>query len=208
MLAEQIPVDRSTLALPTHLTASQVVSLSRSRDDFARQLRRPVPQEPTFAAKRGSELHTWIESQYGYTALLDADDLGEDEDHVDDLARLKQTFLASEWAERVPTDIEVYVELPVGSVTLRSRIDAVFPPGKGLDRVTVVDWKSGRPPQDEHEQAAREVQLAVYRLAWSEWQGIPLEDVDAAFFYVATGQTVRPQRLLNRQQILELLQGD
>lgn len=208
MLAEQVPADRSTLALPAHLSTSAVVAMGRDRDEFAQQLRRPIPQEPTFAAQRGSELHAWIESQYGHTALLAAEDLGTDEHAVDDLAHLKQTFLESEWAPRVPSHIEVNVELPVAGLTIRSRIDAVFPAGRGLDRVTVVDWKSGRPPRDPHERAARELQLAVYRLAWAEWQGIALEDVDAVFYYVAAGETVRPERLLNRAQIEELVRRD
>ncbi len=208
LLREQVPVDRSELKLPAHLSASAVVAMGRDRDAFAHQLRRPIPQEPTFAAQRGSELHTWIEAQYGHTALLADEDLGPDEDGVDALASLKETFAASEWQPRVPTHIEVDVELPVAGLTIRSRIDAVFPAGRGLDRVTVVDWKSGKPPHDPHERAARELQLAVYRLAWSEWQGIPLEDVDAAFYYVAADQTVRPQQLLGRTEIEALLRAD
>ena len=77
--------------------------------------------------------------------------------------------------------------------------------GEGLDRVTVVDWKSGTAPRDPEERAAREVQLAVYRLAWAEWTGVPLEQVDAAFHYVGDGATVRPARLLIRPEIEELL---
>ena len=38
----------------------------------------------------------------------------------------------------------------------------------------------------------REVQLAVYRLAYSRWSGLPPEDIDAAFYYAATGTTVHP----------------
>jgi hypothetical protein len=34
-----------------------------------------------------------------------------------------------------------------------------------------------------------------------------LEDVDAAFYYVATDSTVRPSTLLDREQILALLAG-
>lgn len=208
MLEELKPVAAHDLALPSHLSTSAVVAMGRDRDEFAQQLRRPIPQEPTFAAQRGSELHAWIEAQYGHTALLTDEDLGGDPDRVDDLAGLKQTFLESEWAPRVPSHIEVNVELPVAGLTIRSRIDAVFPAGGGLDRVTVVDWKSGRPPQDARERAAREVQLAVYRLAWSEWQEIALDDVDAVFYYVASGETVRPTQLLNREQIEALVIAD
>ncbi len=195
------------MPMPAHLSTSALVAMRRSRDDFARQLRRPIPQEPTFAAQRGSALHAWIESRYGQTALFDEDDLGPDEQGAVDLEELKRIFEASEWASRVPTDVEVDVELPVGGVSVRSRIDAVFPAGGGLDRTTVVDWKSGRPPRDEHERAAREVQLAMYRLAWSERTGLPLEEIDAAFYYVAADVTARPARLLDREEIEDLIRG-
>lgn len=73
--------------------------------------------------------------------------------------------------------------------------------------MTVVDWKSGRPPSDAEEKAAREVQLAVYRLAWADWKGLDVQDVDAAFYYVATDQTVRPQKLLTRAELEGLIGG-
>ncbi|WP_234986595.1 ATP-dependent DNA helicase [Demequina sp. NBRC 110055] len=206
--------DVGAVALPGHLTTSQLVWLQRDREGFAEQLRRPLPQEPTLASARGTALHGWIEAHYGHPSLLTAEDLasedalGADVLAADDVARLRETFARSEWAERLPSDIEVRVELPVAGVTIRSRIDAVFPAGAGLERVTVVDWKSGRPPRDDAERAAREVQLAVYRLAWSEWKGIPLEEVDAAFYYVGADQTVWPERLMTRQEIVGLLRGE
>ncbi|MFW2513086.1 UvrD-helicase domain-containing protein [Demequina sp. SO4-13] len=196
------------VSLPAHLSASALVSMRRDRDAFAVQLRRPVPQEPSLAAQRGSALHAWIETQYGRVPLLDPDDLDPDDGASEDLTALKETFAASEWAGRQPTDVEVDVEVPIAGVTIRSRIDAVFPAGAGLDRVTVVDWKSGRPPRDPAERAAREVQLAVYRLAWAEWKGLPLADVDAAFYYVAEGATVTPNTLLTRDEIVALIAGD
>ncbi|MDN4471647.1 ATP-dependent DNA helicase [Demequina zhanjiangensis] len=193
--------------LPAHLSTSALVSMRRDRDEFARQLRRPVPQEPTAAAHRGSALHAWIEARYGQTALWDDDDLGPGEDDSADLDELKRTFESSEWASRVPTHVEVDVELPVGGLSVRSRIDAVFPAGAGLDRITVVDWKSGRPPRDPQEKAAREVQLAMYRLAWSARTGLPLDQIDAAFYYVAADVTVRPASLMDRAEIEHLIRG-
>ncbi len=210
MLEERASRAQVTVEMPAHLSTSALVSLRRDKDAFEAQLRRPMPSEPTFAAHRGSALHAWIERQFGHTTLLDDDDLvqgilGPDETADTDLAALKATFEASEWARRTPIAIEVDVELPVGTTTIRSRIDAVFPAGNGLDKVTVVDWKSGKPPRDAQERAAREVQLAVYRLAWSLWKGVPLEEVDAAFYYVASDETVRPQSLLGREEIEALL---
>ena len=202
----------SEVALPGHLTTSQLVWLHRDREGFAEQLRRPLPQEPTLASARGTALHGWIEAHYGHPSLLSAEDLAPEDalaeaDAAGDVQSLRDTFAASPWARRRPSDIEVRVELPVAGVTIRSRIDAVFPAGDGLDRVTVVDWKSGAPPRDDAERAAREVQLAVYRLAWSEWKGIPLADVDAAFYYVGADQTVWPERLMERDEIVALLRG-
>ena len=71
--------------------------------------------------------------------------------------------------------------------------------------VVVVDWKTGAPPSDPVQVAARELQLAVYRLAWSRWKGTPLEHVGAAFCYVGAGRTVRPDRLLDEDEITALL---
>jgi len=209
MLAERAErrAAHATVALPAHLSTSALVALRRDRRAFLDQVRRPMPQEPTAAAHRGSELHAWIEAHYGRVPLLLADDLGPGEGDAEDLERLKRTWEASEWADRTPTDVEVDVELPIAGRVIRSRIDAVFPPGRGLARVTVVDWKSGRPPRDPEDKAAREVQLAVYRLAWAAWKGLDVEDVDAAFYYVATDQTVHPERLLSREELERLVTG-
>ncbi|WP_430868490.1 UvrD-helicase domain-containing protein [Demequina aurantiaca] len=197
----------ASVETPAHLSTSALVSLRRDRDAFAIQLRRPVPSPPTDAAQRGSAMHAWIEGQYGHVPLFEVDDADESP-HGESLDRLKATFLASPWSARVPTDVEVDVEIPLGGVTVRSRIDAVFPVGRGLTKVTVVDWKSGSPARDVAEQEAREVQLSVYRLAWSRWKGIPLEDVDAAFYYVGADVTVTPVHLLTAEEIEGLLRGN
>jgi len=207
MLAERAARSQNSgeVSLPAHLSTSALVAIRRDREEFARQLRRPVPVEPTAAAHTGSALHAWIEARFGHVPLW------EDEDGADDeatgLDALKVTFLASEWASRTPTHVEADVELPVGGVTVRSRIDAVFAPGAGLDRVTVVDWKSGRPPRDPEERQAREVQLAMYRLAWAAREGLDVDEVDAAFYYVGADATVRPERLLRRDEIEALISG-
>lgn len=199
----RVRAGRSAVHLPAHLSTSAVVRLAEDPDQFARQLRRPVPQAPSVHARRGTAFHAWVERWYGRAALLDVDALpGADDDSVEgaaELEALQRTFLDSEWAARVPTAVEVDVETPIGGVVVRSRIDAVFPEADG--GVVVVDWKTGRPPTDPAALEARELQLAVYRLAWARWRGVPPDSVRAAFYYVGSGETVRPQRLLDEAEL-------
>jgi DNA helicase-2/ATP-dependent DNA helicase PcrA len=130
----------------------------------------------------------------------------DDADADADLEVLQQRFLASPWAQLVPEAVEVAVETPVAGVIVRGRIDAVFryetPQGPRWD---VVDWKTGPPARGEAEQRARAVQLALYRLAWSRLQGVPVEHVRAAFFHAATGDTVRPVELLDEPALAALV---
>jgi DNA helicase-2/ATP-dependent DNA helicase PcrA len=201
------------IELPAHLSASALVRLSADPQGFANSLRRPIPVEPSAQARRGTEFHAWVESHFAAPALVDVDDLpGMDDDLVAadiDLGGLRSMFLGSPWADRGPIAIEVDIETPVAGYLLRSRIDAVFPDLSAgrADGVVVVDWKTGRPPAGDDAARSRELQLAVYRLAWSRWAGVPLDRVRAAFFYVATGQTVYPERLLDEAEIAAFLNG-
>ena len=68
----------------------------------------------------------------------------------------------------------------------------------------VVDWKTGAPPPPAAA-PLRAVQLAVYRLAWARLHDVPLDQVSAAFFYAATGTTVRPVDLLDEAALEALL---
>ncbi len=201
--------------LPAHLSASALVRLRADRDEFALGLRRPVPVEPSGHARLGTRFHAWVEGWFGAAALVDVDALpGADDDGIEtdeDEAELRQAFLATPWADRRPVAVEVDVETSVDGYVLRSRIDAVFPdedaPDPAPGAVVVVDWKTGAEPSDPEAVAAREVQLAVYRLAWSRWAGVPIERVRAAFCYVRTGRTVYPASLPGEDEIVALLRS-
>ncbi|GAB4084191.1 ATP-dependent DNA helicase [Myceligenerans cantabricum] len=212
LLTERAERDEGAVEFPAHVSASGLVRLAADRDDFTLQLRRPIPTEPTVHARRGTQLHGWVEQFYRSASLLDVDDLpGAEADDLPvdtDLAKLRETFLRSEWAARTPVAVEADVETPVAGVMLRSRMDAVFPDPDGEPgSVVVVDWKTGREPHDRTARAAREVQLAVYRLAWSRWTGLPLHQVSAAFYYLGSDTTVRPARLLTEQELEALIRG-
>jgi DNA helicase-2/ATP-dependent DNA helicase PcrA len=194
--------------LPVHLSASRVVQLAADPAALAEQIRRPMPTEPRPQTRRGTAFHAWLEERFRAETLVDLWDLpgASDEDAAPDeeLPRLKETFLASEWAGRTPEAVEVDVETPVAGVVLRGRIDAVFRrPDGGYD---VVDWKTGRPPTGDRLRAAA-MQLAVYRLAWARLQGLPIEKVGAAFFYASTGETVRPADDLDEAALVALVTG-
>ncbi len=218
LLAERGERDEPSVEMPAHVSASGLVRLARDRDEFARQLRRPVPNEPTVHARRGTLFHAWVEQFYSSASLMDVEDMpGADElDVATDLALadLRTRFEQTPWAALTPVAIEQDVETPIAGVMVRSRMDAVFvdpdapPPAPGEPpAVVVVDWKTGREPREPADRAQREVQLAAYRLAWARWSGLPVEKVSAAFVYVASGTTVRPAELLDEAGLEALVSG-
>jgi DNA helicase-2/ATP-dependent DNA helicase PcrA len=195
--------------LPTHLSASRLVRLAEDPLALAADLRRPMPRPPAPEARRGTAFHAWVEQRFGVTAMVDVLELpgAADEGPASDdrLPELQDNFLASEWAARTPVAIEVAIETPVAGTVLRGRIDAVFPTADG--GWDVVDWKTGSEPHGPAA-TARAVQLAAYRLAWARLQGVPVERVGAAFFYAASGRTVRPVDLLDETALSRLLTGE
>ena len=179
--------------VPGHLSASGVVAFADDPQAFARDLRRPMPSPPATAARRGTAFHGWVEQHFARPAFVDLLDLpgSADEDPAgdEDLPQMKTRFLASEWANRSPEAIEIAIETTIAGLAIRGRIDAVFPrPGGGF---TVVDWKTGAKPSGAKARV-RALQLGAYRLAFARLRGLTLDEVDAAFYYASTGETVFP----------------
>jgi DNA helicase-2/ATP-dependent DNA helicase PcrA len=191
--------------LPRHLSASAVVALAQDPTRFASGLRRPMPEPPALAARRGTAFHAWVEQHFARAAMVDILDLpgSADEDPADDaeLPAMKERFLASEWAQRTPAEIEIALETVIDGIAVRGRIDAVFARGDG--GFTIVDWKTGAKPSADLART-RALQLAAYRVAFARLRGLAAEDVDGAFYYAGTGETVRPQ-LPDEHELAELL---
>lgn len=192
--------------LPDHLSVSSMVWLARDPSALARQIRRPLPRPPAPHTRRGTAFHSWLEQRFGQNAtLLDelpgaADETaGEDED----LAELQRRFEESEWGGRVPLEVEVPFETVIGDRLIRGRMDAVFHDSE-TGTYDVVDWKTGRPPGNAAERRAAAVQLAAYRLAWTDLVGAAPEEVRAAFHYVRANETVRPVDLLDGEGLAAL----
>lgn len=189
LLAERNLTRKSRLPRPEHLSASAMVELARDADAFWRHRRRPVPRKPSSAARRGTEFHAWVEQYFGARTLLDWEALPGAEDLTSDAgaAELQEAFLASPWAAMAPIAVEVDIETLIAGVAIRCRIDAVFRDGQG---VHIVDWKTGSPPADPAARDAAQVQLGLYRLAWSRLHGVPLDTVRASLHYVAQNRTI------------------
>ncbi len=214
LLAERVRLASGStveVELPRHLSVSQLVELERDPGELARSIRRPLPRQPAPWARRGTAFHTWLEERWQAQTLLDLDQLpGAADETADDsdFEALREAFLASEWANRTPTEVEVPFEMAAaGDRVIRGRMDAVF--GNGVDGWVVVDWKTGRKPTGADAKAAA-VQLAAYRLAWARLCGIPDDEVHrvrAAFHYVRTNETVEPTGLLDAAGLRELIAG-
>ncbi|EST32546.1 ATP-dependent helicase [Streptomyces roseochromogenus] len=194
--------------LPVTLTATQLMRLAEDPDGLAQELARPMPRPPQPAARRGTRFHAWVEARFEELTLplLEPDELpGSDAGIADehDLEALKEAFERSEYARRTPHRVEAPFQLTLAGRVVRGRIDAVYKHGDG-DEATyeIVDWKTSRT------RTADPLQLAVYRLAWAEQQGVPPESVTAAFLYVRSGDVVRPPDLPDRAALERLLTGD
>ncbi|TNC23171.1 ATP-dependent helicase [Amycolatopsis alkalitolerans] len=196
------------VALPGHLSVSQLVELASDPGALARRLRRPLPVPPNTFARRGTAFHGWLERRFSGERLLEIDDLpgAADEGAAPDSAldELRAAFEASGWAVRTPHEVEVPFSTEIDGVLVRGRMDAVFADPDG--GWTVVDWKTGAVPEPSRV-APLAVQLAAYRLAWASLSGVPLEKVRAAFHYVREDHTLRPVDLLDADGLKELLRS-
>ncbi len=190
--------------MPTSLSATAMARLRDDPEQFASELARPMPRQPSPAARFGTRFHTWVEARFGQQSLLDPDDLpGRGDlgiDDEDELQELIATFESGPFAERVPAAVEPPFALVLAGQVVRGRIDAVYaePDGGWL----VVDWKTSRT------QSADPLQLSIYRLAWAELMGVPPASVRAAFHYVRSGETVEVADLADRQALERILLPD
>lgn len=196
---------RSTAAvdvpLPTALSTTSVLTLAKDPADLARQLARPMPRQPSPAARFGTRFHAWVEAHYGQQVLLDPTELPGrgDVDLASDaeLDEVIELFRAGPYGDRSPVAIEAPFSLVLAGQQIVGRIDAVFRSvdPEGRDQWEVVDWKTNRSA------TADPLQLAIYRLAWAEMHGIAPSRVRGAFYYVRLGKVQRFDDLPDRDDL-------
>ena len=201
--------DLVVASLPGVLSASATMELAADPDAFAERLLRPMPRRRNRHAELGTAFHAWVEARLGVQPLIADDDLpGAADESIgspEELAALKDAFERLEYAQRAPAGLEVPFAVAVGGRLIRGRIDAVFPAGPEAppgQLWEVVDWKTS-----SHDEADP-LQLAIYRLAWADLAGVPVEAVGAAFAFIRSGTILRPEDLPDAEAIEALLAGE
>ncbi|MGA8210547.1 MAG: PD-(D/E)XK nuclease family protein, partial [Nocardioidaceae bacterium] len=212
-LLDEARADRAEhveVPLPSSLSATALARLREDPERFATDLARPMPRRPSPAARFGTRFHAWVEARFGQQDLIDPDELpGRADAEIDDeadLAELETAFAAGPFGSRRPHATEAPFALVLAGQVVRGRIDAVYTDtgtgtGTGHDGFLVVDWKTNRA------HTADPLQLAVYRLAWAELAGVPLDRVRAGFYYVRSGRLVEPDDLPGRAELERLVTG-
>ncbi len=184
------------VTLPRYLSATSLVALRRDPERFSTELVRPMPRPPAARARDGVTFHRWLEGHFSAAVPLVNAALGEDSAEGERVSALVSAFLGGPYASRTPVAVEVPFALVLAGRVIRGRVDAVFRTPSGFE---VVDWKTGSG------QSADPVQLALYRVAWAEIAGVEANEVEAVFYDVLAGETIRPARLPGRAELAALL---
>ncbi|MBK5237768.1 MAG: ATP-dependent helicase [Actinomycetales bacterium] len=214
------------IALPTRIPASRFKDFISDPEGVARQLRRPLPEKPYRATLLGTVFHSWVENRSAMTGISDVLDAHPGELDIEprgseglfstsgapvdeaQLEKLKATFIASPWGQRKPAAVEIEILVPLGGNTIVCKIDAVYEIESTRDfatgpRYEIVDWKTGKAPSSASDLELKQYQLALYRLAYSQWANIDPERIDACLYFVADDKIVRPERIYSESELEE-----
>ncbi|MBP6087178.1 MAG: ATP-dependent helicase [Rhodoluna sp.] len=190
--------------LPVRVPASRFKDFVSDLPALTERYRRPMPQKPYKQTRNGTLFHSWVEARFGAAHL--SDDLDSSDNLNESLANesieeLQANFEGSRWAKLEPLEIEREIQLTIGANTFICKLDAVFETVNGVE---IVDWKTGKKPKDSEDESLRSLQLALYRLAYSRFSGLPIEKIEASFYFVADDSEVKPARLLNEIELIDL----
>ena len=203
------------IPLPERIPASRFKDFIDDPQAVARSLRRPLPERPFRATALGTLFHSWVEERSAVTSYIDVVDAhpgeldGTDQSSLvsadeQTLRSLKETFERSQWASRKPVAVELEVNVPFGNSIIICKIDAIYEiEGSNGQRFEIVDWKTGKAPKDAADLELKQFQLALYRLAYARWSGVPAENIDAAFYFVAEDKVIRPERIYSESELEE-----
>ncbi|HEV7183538.1 MAG TPA: ATP-dependent DNA helicase [Leifsonia sp.] len=215
LLAERArrAAEAELVELPTRIPASRFKDYVTDPASVAAALRRPMPERPYRQTRLGTLFHGWVERRYGTIGggsdVIDAtaaeldDPVGEPLEG-EALVDLQRTFAASEWADRRPEEVEIEIHVTLAGQVVVCKLDAVYPAVDGIHAYQIVDWKTGKAPRDADDLERKQLQLALYRLAFAQYTGVDPELIDAVFYFVADDRVVRPERLYSEEDLRSL----
>ena len=190
--------------LPVRVPASRFKDFVSDLPALIERYRRPMPQKPYKQTRAGTLFHSWVEARFGAEHLADDLDSFDNENkdlNMESIKTLQENFENSRWAKLEPLEIEREIQVTIEQNTFICKLDAVFETAKGVE---IIDWKTGKKPKDGVDEQLRALQLALYRLAYSRFSGLPLEKIEASFYFVADDVEVKPMRLLDEAELLDL----
>lgn len=191
------------------ISATGMARLAQDSEGYLLQRLRPLPQEPSAAARLGTYMHAWIASQ------LENEDMLIFDTGMEDGFTSAQRKLLHKWQQHyadlellgrlrrphVEFDGELYVGEGCDAV-IPLRIDAQFEEVQ-TGKIWIIDWKTGRRPHPE-DYAQWLHQLGIYRLYWLQTHPqTPAEDIVCA--YVFLNEDDPECQLLTLQDILDQL---
>ena len=205
LLLHERDAQRAPADAPSRIPASRYKDFVADYPGTVARLNRPMPERPYPQTRLGTLFHAWVEERSGLSGRGGSIDDGLFESDDDDtsseassrdlvrLSELKATFERSEWGRLRPIAVETEIDFTDTGLDGREHIvvcklDAVYRRG---ERIEIVDWKTGRPPQTAAEREERMLQLELYRRAYHAKHGVPLEQIDVALYYVGDDLVLR-----------------
>jgi len=180
----------SVVNLPVRIPASRFKEFIKDASAVAAKYQRPVPTKPYQATRTGTLFHSWVED----FLVSEVDEI-----QSDSVIELTEIFKGSRFAELDPVDVEIEINLTEGVNTFVCKLDAVFKSG---DRYEIVDWKTGSVPESKEDTDLMSLQLALYRLAYSRLRGIPIDQIDVCFYFVADNKELRPSFVPDGEELM------
>ncbi|WP_159498303.1 ATP-dependent DNA helicase [Microbacterium sp. 18062] len=191
---------------PVRIPASAYKDYASDYATAVAAFERPLPERPYTETTLGTRFHAWVERRAGIGAMASLDDelwnaadapLAPGPGDTDAaFRRLVQAFEASEWGPLRPIEVETEIDFRHVGLDGRAhvvvcKLDAVYRRDDRGGRIEIVDWKTGRAPRGKAEERERMVQLELYRRAYHERHGVPLDEIDVALYYVAEDRVIR-----------------
>lgn len=198
----------SDQSAPTRIAASRYKEFVSDYAATVAAIARPLPERPFRQTRLGTLFHAWVEQRAGRPGLGGSidDALWEIDDETPETASstedaaaldaLRARFLASEWADLRPLEVETEIDFTLTDLDGRPhvvicKLDAVYRRDDRGGRIEIVDWKTGAAPRTASEREERMLQLELYRRAYHARHGVPMDAIDVALYYVAEDVILR-----------------